>query len=393
LIPFEEAERIVLDSAKEMEAETVVLADASNRILARDVSSDIDMPPFDKSAMDGYACRREDLAEELEVVEVIPAGKVPDRDIGPHQCAKIMTGAIVPRGADCVIMVEHTESVLETRIRYLREDTSTNICYRGEDVSAGQVVFRKGERIRAQHIAMLASVGCTEPLVFRRPRVGIIATGNELVEPDRRPEPGEIRNSNSCQLAAQTREAGALPSDYGIARDSEDVLEGMIREGLRDCDLLILSGGVSMGDFDLVPGVLGKNGVKILFEKIAVKPGKPTIFGVSEGGTYCFGLPGNPVSTFVIFELLVKPLLDRLMGNLSRPANVRAVMEGAYRRKKAERESWLPVALSADGRTVKVVDYHGSGHTHALCYADGLISIPVGVSKIDGGAAVSVRLL
>jgi molybdopterin molybdotransferase len=393
LIPFEEAERIVLDSAKEMEAETVVLADASNRILARDVSSDIDMPPFDKSAMDGYACRREDLAEELEVVEVIPAGKVPDRDIGPHQCAKIMTGAIVPRGADCVIMVEHTESVLETRIRYLREDTSTNICYRGEDVSAGQVVFRKGERIRAQHIAMLASVGCTEPLVFRRPRVGIIATGNELVEPDRRPEPGEIRNSNSCQLAAQTREAGALPSDYGIARDSEDVLEGMIREGLRDCDLLILSGGVSMGDFDLVPGVLGKNGVKILFEKIAVKPGKPTIFGVSEGGTYCFGLPGNPVSTFVIFELLVKPLLDRRLGNLSRPANVRAVMEGAYRRKKAERESWLPVALSADGRTVKVVDYHGSGHTHALCYADGLISIPVGVSKIDGGAAVSVRLL
>jgi molybdopterin molybdotransferase len=391
VIQFEDALRIALESARPVDVERVRLTDARGRVLAEDVASDMDMPPFNKSAMDGYACRREDLGRELTVLETIPAGTPPTRPVGPGECAKIMTGAEVPEGAECVIMVEFTEQAGEGRIRFTGEKTRDNICVRGEDVRAGQVVLTRGTLIRPEEVAMLATVGCTEPLVSRKVRVGIISTGDEIVEPWVKPGPSQIRNSNSYQLLAQAERTCVAATYYGVAADTRESLDALIGRALDECDLLLLSGGVSMGEFDLVPEVLRDNGVEILYDKVATKPGKPTTLGRSERALV-FGLPGNPVSTFVLFEVLVKPMLYRMMGHEFRPREFRARLEKTVRQRKIKRVNWIPVVLTTPG-SVCPVEYHGSAHSGALCGADGLIRIPAGSSEIQAGAEVDVRPL
>ncbi len=391
MIPFEEALRTVLDSARRLGTERVDIAYAINRILAEDAKSDMDMPPFNKSAMDGYACRRADLANELEVVETIPAGYTPTKSIEPNQCAKIMTGASVPQGADCVVMVEFTENPTDGTVRFVGENTADNICIKGEDVKACDVVLSKGTRIRPQHIAVLASVGCAQPVVSKRPRVGILATGDELVQPASRPGPSQIRNSNSFQLSAQVESMGAVAKNYGIAKDTDKAIDKMFKEAVEENDVVLVSGGVSMGDFDLVPGILSQNNINLLFEKVAIKPGKPTVFGVSEN-IYCFGLPGNPVSTFVLFELLVKPFLYKLMDYEYKPDTVKMPLAESFKRKKTERQTWIPIVITETGM-LNTIDYHGSAHINALCIADGLIRIGAGVAEIEEGTVVPVRLI
>jgi len=391
MISFDQALQTVLSMVRSVGHEQVAIDESLNRILAEHVHSDIDMPPFDKSAMDGYACRRDDLGRELKIVETIAAGQVPQKSIGPGLCAKIMTGAMVPEGADCVVMKEYTENPTPHTMRFTGRGTAANICYRGEDVRCGQLVLPKGTRLEARHIAMLASVGCVLPRVACRPKVGIIATGNELVEPSQKPDVSQIRNSNSYQLAAQVIQAGATPHYYGIALDSEDAIDAVLKTAMAENDVVLVSGGVSMGEFDLVPAILEKNGVDLVFEQIAIKPGKPTVFGVSDQAV-CFGLPGNPVSTFVLFELLVKPFLYGMMGHDYKPADIRLPLEKEIRRKRTERMSWLPVALTDNG-TVEPVEYHGSAHIDALSNAYGIISVPAGVAQIQEGTLVHVRPL
>ncbi|MBN1675849.1 MAG: molybdopterin molybdotransferase MoeA [Kiritimatiellae bacterium] len=388
MIPFEQAYETAMANVHRLPAEAVGLSDALGRILAEDVTSDMDMPPFDKSAMDGYACRREDLGAELTVLETVPAGRPPTRAIGKGECSKIMTGAMVPEGADCVVMVEYTERPAPHTMRFTGGRTADNICLKGEDVRAGSVVLRRGDRIEPQHIAVLASVGCTRPSVARRPRVGVIATGSELVEPDARPGACQIRNSNGYQLCAQVRAMGAVPDYGGIAGDTESETDAAVKAAMAANDVILLSGGVSEGEFDLVRAILKDNGFELLFEKVAVKPGKPTVFGwMAE--SFCFGLPGNPVSTFVLFEILVKPFLFAMMGHDYRPMTVRLPLAEPVRRKKTERASWIPVVVR-DSR-VSPVGYHGSAHVHALCRADGLICIPLGVAELPEGSPVDVR--
>ena len=391
MIPIEEALRTVLNSARRLGSEHVDITLAINRILAEDAKSDMDMPPFNKSAMDGYACKRADLAHELEVIETIPAGYTPTKSIELSQCAKIMTGAAVPQGADCVVMVEFTENPTDSTVRFVGENTADNICQKGEDVKAGDVVLPKGMRIRPQHIAVLASVGCVQPVVYKRPRVGILATGDELVQPASMPGPSQIRNSNSFQLTAQVESMGAVAKNYGIAKDTDKAIDKMFKEAVEENDVVIVSGGVSMGDFDLVPGILRQNNINLLFEKVAIKPGKPTVFGLAEN-VYCFGLPGNPVSTFVLFEILVKPFLYKLMGYNYTPDTVKMPLGESFRRKKTERQTWIPVVVT-DAGMLKPVSYHGSAHINALCIADGLISIGVDVAEIEKGTVVPVRLI
>lgn len=391
MLSFEKALDTVLRSARPLGAENVDITDAMNRVLAEDVKSDMDMPPFNKSAMDGYACRRADLANELAVIETIPAGYAPTKSVGPGQCAKIMTGGVVPEGADCVVMIEYTESPTEGAMRFTGEKTNDNICQKGEDIKAGDVVLRKGELLKPQHIAVLATVGNARPLVSKMPRVGIIATGSELVDPGTEPEPCQIRNSNSFQLAAQAESLGVAVTDYGITEDTKEAIDDMFKKVAAANDVVIVSGGVSVGDFDFVPDILKRNNIELLFEGIAVKPGKPSVFGVSED-VYCFGLPGNPMSTFVQFEILIKPFLYKLMGCESRHENVRMPLDEAIKRKKTARQVWFPVAITEAG-TVKLIEYHGSAHISSLCSADGLISVDVGVSQIEKGTAVPVRLI
>jgi len=391
MIPFASAFEITMRHVRLLDTERVDLAAVAGRVLAQDVFSDMDFPPFNKSAMDGFACRREDLGSELTVVETVPAGKPPTRTIGENECARIMTGAMVPQGASVVFMVEHSEIVGEERVRFTGRDTLDNICLRAEDVEEGTRVLSRGTRIGPAHVAVLASVGCAQPEVYLRPRVGIIATGDELVEPFTTPGPSQIRNSNSHQLVSHVDSTGAIPRYYGIAKDTPDAIDAVFKTAARESDVVLLSGGVSQGDFDLVPDILVQNGVDILYDRVAVKPGKPSTFGVSREAA-CFGLPGNPVSTFVIFELLVKPYLLGMMGHeLSHP-EVRLPLEQDLDRRKDEREEWLPVRITDTG-SILPVRYHGSAHFLALSFSDGLIMMPAGTKHYERGTRLRVRLL
>lgn len=381
----------VLSSARPLGVESVAITDAVNRVLAEDVTSDMDMPPFNKSAMDGYACRRADLQNELTVIETIPAGYAPAKSVGPNQCSKIMTGAVVPEGADCVVMKEYVETPTDTTIRFVGKETKDNICIKGEDIESGDIVLRKGTLLKPQHIAVLASVGHAKPLVSKMPRVGIIATGSELVDPWTVPEPSRIRNSNSFQLTAQAGRLGALATDYGIAEDTKEAIDDMFKKVAAANDVVIISGGVSVGDFDFVPDILKRNNIDLLFEGIAVKPGRPSVFGVSED-VYCFGLPGNPMSTFVQFEILIKPFLYRLMGCEHRNEYIRLPLDESIERRKTARQVWFPAAITETG-TVKLIEYHGSAHISSLCCADALISMDAGVSNIEKGTIIPVRLI
>jgi molybdopterin molybdotransferase len=347
------------------------------------------MPPFDKSAMDGYACRAEDLESPLEVVATIPAGRMPDAAIGPGQCAKIMTGGVVPEGADCVVMIEHTE-MCDGKVVVTKKTGALNICYRAEDVKKGDVVLRKGTLISPSEIAVLAAVGCSDVPVSRRPVIGIVATGNELVDPSGTPAAAEIRDSNSAQLFSQTELSGCTPVDLGIVPDVPEAIAEVIEREEAAIDIFLFSGGVSMGEFDFVPRVLREQGFELLFEKIAIKPGKPTVFGRKDD-TYVFGLPGNPVSTFVIFELFVRPFCYALMGCGCAGLAITAELAGTVRRRKSDRLAHFPVWLDADGK-VRPVEYHGSAHIHAYAMADGFISIPIGTTEMRAGSTVRVIL-
>ena len=391
MIPFDEAYQIVMTHALELGTESVPMAQCLGRILAEDMVSDIDMPPFNKAAMDGYACRREDLKNELEILEDIPAGSIPQKAIAANQGSKIMTGAMVPEGADCVIMIEHTEKVSPRTIRFLRDDTAGNICFKGEDIQTGDAVLKKGAQIKPQHIAVFASTGTLHPRVSKHPRIGIVSTGSELVEPLQKPVGPQIRNSNGEQLVAQLAAMGLPSIHYGIADDTEEAIGAVIKKAMAETDVLLLSGGVSMGDFDLVPGVLKANGIEILFDRVAIQPGKPSTFGISENFR-CFGLPGNPVSTFIQFEMLVKPFLFSMMGHDYYPITIEATTDAEISRRNTARTSILPVRFTSPG-TIEAVDYHGSAHLNAMCHTDGFVLIPQNQRTIEKGARTHVRLL
>ena len=389
MITFEEAFKIVIESVFETETETILFTGSAGRILAEDIASDIDMPPFNRSAVDGYACHRVDLNSELEVVEIIAAGKEPVKSVGKNQCSKIMTGAIVPDSCDIVFMVEDSENLPSGRIRFTGKNPKTNISFRGEDVKTGDLVLQHGKLIKPQDIAVMASVGHTNVTVKKMPLVGILSTGDELVEPSGFPAIAQIRNSNAYQLLTQVQRAGGMGRYYGIAPDVENVTFEMIQKAINENDIVILTGGVSMGDFDFVPSVLKRAGVKILFDQVNVQPGKPTIFGV-HSKAIVFGLPGNPVSSFIQFETLIRPLINKMMGYDWKPPEQKLPMAVRYQRKSTVRMGWVPVIITENWE-VEPVDFHGSAHISALPYSDGIIVVKAGSKCIEKGEIVSVR--
>jgi len=391
MITQQEAYATMMAQVRNLKSEQVGLDQALHRILAEDVRADMDMPPFIKSAMDGYACRRADLTNQLQVIETVKAGTAPERVIKENQCTKIMTGGMVPEGADCVIIVEETEAIDDRTIRFTAASTRDNVCQKGEDMQVGDIVLTAGTRLKPQHIAMAASVGCVSPTVTRQPRVGIISTGDELVEPEIKPDISQIRTSNSHQLVAQVWGADSIPTYYGIAQDNVESLDATLKQAMNANDVVLLSGGVSMGEFDLVPGIMQSNGFEILFDEIAIQPGKPTTFAVAPE-TYCVGLPGSPVATFSQFEQLVKPFLYRLMGHEYQPPNIFLPMANAHTRARARREGWFPARISDEG-TVLPCEFHGSAHVDALCEADCLATMPAGIDSLEAGSLVRVLLL
>ncbi len=388
MITQEEAFEILEQNSFELGTEFIPFQKGLGRILAEDVYSDMDMPPFDKSAVDGYACRKQDLANPLEVIEIIPAGSAPTKEIGENQCAQIMTGAPVPVGADTVVMVEHTENIGE-KIRFIKEKTNSNICLLGEDLKASDLVLRKGSLLKAPQIPVLASVGKTFIRVYRQPKVVVISTGDELVEPHETPKISQIRNSNAVQLMAQLQQLGLQGRYIGIAKDNPESTRKILGEALSSSDMVILSGGVSMGEFDFVPEILKEKKIQILFKSIAVQPGRPTVFGLKEK-QFFFGLPGNPVSSFVQFELLVKPLLYKMMGHTYKALNLKLPMGIDFQRKKAKRKSYIPIYLNENGE-IMPVEYNGSAHIHSYVHADGMISIKRGETQLKKGQILDVR--
>lgn len=388
MISFEEAQDIVGKYSIDRGTERINFIDSLGRVLSEDIVSDMDMPPFNKTAVDGFACRREELGGEFRIIEVIPAGKVPSMTLGKGECARIMTGAAIPEGADYVFMVE--DSVEENGlVRFTGKISKDNISRRGEDIVTGDIVLKKGRIIRPQDIAVMATVGATEISVAKKLSIAVISTGSELVEPQDSPGMGQIRNSNAYQLIAQVIRAGADAVYYGIARDNEDETFEIVTRALNECDIVLLTGGVSMGDFDFVPSVLKNAGVEIIFDRVAVQPGKPTTFGVS-AEALVFGLPGNPVSSFVQFELFVRPLVQRSMNSLWEPEITGMALSSEYNRKRSDRMAWIPVQRDEMGGVV-TVDYHGSAHINALPDSFGMFAVPIGVNQVKKGEIIDVR--
>jgi molybdopterin molybdotransferase len=424
MLSVAEAQAIVLQHARPLPPETVPLGPAAlGLVLAEDVVSDLDMPPYDKAMMDGYAVRAADLADgraTLTVIEEVTAGQTPTRTIGLGQATRIMTGAPIPTGADAVVMVERSRPVGDDRVQL--EDTprpGQNVLPRGREMRTGQVVLRSGTVLRPQQFGILATVGRTAVRAHPAPGVAILSTGDEIVEAPTAPGPGQIRNGNGPMLLAQVARAGAVPHYLGIARDRVESLRPLVAAGLR-YPVLVLSGGVSAGKLDLVPGVLAELGVTPHFHKVAMKPGKPVLFGTgaSEEGArgeapdvreqearsvrpsslvprpspLVFGLPGNPVSALVCFELFVRPALRRLMGHADAgPAMVQARLaeDFAYR---TDRPTYHPawLEMSEQGWRVRIVKWFGSPDLTALAGANAFVLLPPGDHRHAAGQVFPV---
>jgi molybdopterin molybdotransferase len=399
MIPFEEALRIALENAPVLAARRMPLADAGGLVLGANVLSTTDLPPFNRSAMDGYAIRAADVAEpnvELEIEGVVPAGEAPTFTVSEGKCARIFTGAVVPEGADTVVMQEVTESAGETRVRFLEAaKPKTNIAWRGEDVREGEVVLEAGRALRAAEVSLASAVGVAEVAAIPRPRVAVLSTGNELVPAGPSIKPGEIRDANGPALMARLASAGFAPTFLGVARDDPGDTREKIEEGL-SYDCLIMSGGVSVGDLDFVPQVLRELGVEMLFERVAMKPGKPIKFG-RLGGTLVWGLPGNPVAVLVGAELLVLPSLRRMSGAANCAPRARTGTLTRECRKKAGRRGFLPARLVRQGEDdaapgVEPVEYHGSGDIVGYSRSDVIFTLPADSSCVAAGETVEYYL-
>jgi molybdopterin molybdotransferase len=391
MITLDQASEILQQIRPSLMTERIPFMQSLSRVLAEDLRSDSDVPPFDRSAMDGYACRKEDIGNVLNVVGEIPAGAVVSHRVSRNECMRIMTGGLIPEGADHVIKKEDIEEIGDSLIRCTSPAGKSNIRRKGEDIIQGDVVLKSGCLLNPQHIALLASGGFMQPLVFSKPTVAIISTGNELVTPDIFPGPAQIRESNGYQLASQAAQMGLEPEYLGIARDDKKQIASLLENALGSYKITLITGGVSVGDYDYIPGVLQELGVTIHFHRIRVKPGKHLIFGVKDGN-YVFGFPGNPVSSFVMFEVMAKPFLMRCMGFEAESGGLFLPLAEDFNRKSPELVEFLPVLIDREGY-VKTVTYHGSAHVHAYAGAEGLMEIPSGITTVKKREKVLVRLL
>lgn len=374
-----------------LKIEEIGLNEAFNRILQEDVKADSPMPPFDKSAMDGYACRLEDINNEMEFLEVIHAGMIPTKAIGINQCSKIMTGAAVPEGADCVFKVEESEIFEGNRVKCTNPKTNKNICYLGEDYTINDVLIEKGSLINVSQMAVLAGAGYHRVKVSVRPKIALINTGSELIEPHEKPEHGKIRNSNASQVISQLNKMNIEVNHLGIFEDDYNILTETFTLAFEENDFVIFTGGASVGDFDWVPKILADQGFQIFWDRTGIKPGNPMTFS-KKGDKYCFGLSGNPVSSMVQFELIAKPVLYKLMGAKYNPLRIKAPLNFEYHRKNADRLEIVPVVINEKG-LVDRVPFNGSAHINALVFANALMEVPTNQTNLKKGDLVYVRPL
>jgi len=396
-----DAQNIVLDATTTLGCEKVGLLDALGRVLGEDIIAPRANPPWNNSAMDGFAVRWEDIKKEheitkpaeLTIIEDVQAGQVATKIVGPGEAIRIMTGAPVPDGADTVVRVEYTEPS-ENGVRIFQpEPQGANIRLKGEDVMEGECIIPKGTQLRPGEIGMLAILAKSFVLVHQRPRVAILSTGDELADLDEKFDEHKIVNSNSYGIAAGVQEAGGIPILLGIARDTPESLKKKISQGL-GCDIIVLSGGVSMGDSDFTKVVFAELGADMHFWKLAIRPGQPLAFGKIQG-TLAFGLPGNPVSSMVTFEQLVRVAMMKMGGyrNFKRPT-VEAVFKEKFSKQPDRRHFLRGILAYEDGQlTVKTTGPQGSGILTSMVKANGLIDVAEEIEKVNPGDTVKVQVL
>jgi molybdopterin molybdotransferase len=398
MLSVEEAQARVLSAFKPLETEQVPILEALGRVLAEDVHADIDIPPHANSSMDGFAVRAVDTSEaslgspaKLRVIADLPAGYVSDQRVEPGTSIRIMTGAPLPPGADAVVKVEDTTAKGDDVLIFAQVEPANYVRPAGEDVRQGSLVLPHGIRLRPQEIGMLAGLGHQRTMVGRKPRVAILATGDELVAIDEPLAPGTIRNTNSYSNAAQVIKHGGEPIPLGIARDTVDELTAKIQTGLeRKVDLILTSGGVSVGDFDLVKEVLAAEG-QMDFWRVRMKPGKPLAFGHIDG-VPVLGLPGNPVSVMVSFEVFVRPALLIMQGATDwRRPTMDATLMNEIKHKDARRH-FVRVQLTwEDGEHhAYLTGAQGSGILSSMVKANALAIIPEDWDHAPAGAQVQV---
>jgi molybdopterin molybdotransferase len=410
LLSVDQARERILSHFQSVTTETLPLAGCSKRVLAQDIAAANDLPPFDNSSMDGFAVRAEDVSKatvdsprSLRVVADIPAGSHPTISLASGEAARIMTGAPVPAGADAVIPVEDTNfndrdagTPAPDDVQILRSSKrGWNIRPRGMDIRSGELVLHKGRILKPQDLGLLAMLGFAHVLVYRKPRVALFSSGDELLPPDAPLEEGKIRDSNSYTLAALLEDAGAEVIRLGVAKDNHDSVQGLLDSAVEDnVDLILSSAGVSVGAFDFVKQVIESNG-NMDFWRVNMRPGKPVAFGEYKNTPF-IGLPGNPVSAYVGFEVFVRAALGRLSGSLAvgRPT-VRVTC--AEQIDSDGRESYLRANVSPDGENgalvARLTGHQGSGNLHSLVQANALLIIPAGVKCVPAGQEVNAWLI
>ena len=412
MISVEEASAKILSSVSVLESEKKPLLDCIGQVLAEDVYAPFDVPAHDNSAMDGYAVKAESIKgaslkspKVLKVVGEIAAGHVSNKKVKPGTAARIMTGAFIPEGADVVVPFEDTDETDRSQNGTSKDEIGVhislargcNIRPKGEDISSGELVLTKGKLLRPAEIGVLASLGQSSVSVIRRPVVGILATGDEVTELGQNLPEGKIYNSNSYSLAAQVINYGGVPRLLGVAPDDVEQLTAAIRVGL-ECDLLVTSGGVSLGDYDIVKEVLAAKG-KVDFWTVRMKPGKPLAFGMfkrKDGKEVPhLGLPGNPVSSMITFEVFARPAIFKMMGrDDSAKQNVKAIMEDSVQNKDGRRIFTRVVVSKRNGKYfARVTGPQGSGILTSMARANGLAIIPESTTEVKPGDTVEVMML
>ena len=417
MLSVEEALQKILNEVNVLEAESVPILESLGQVLAEDIKSDINVPPLDNSAMDGYAVRSQDTkgASEktprvLRVIDIVLAGSISRQEVVPGTAVRIMTGGPIPRGADSVVQFEDTDEQKNkntpaetiTRVGILSESRpGLNIRLAGEDIARGTIALKKGTVVRSAEIGLMASLGYSRVRVIRRPIVAVLSTGNELVDVSQSLPEGKIYDSNAYSIASLVKRYGCIPKLLGIARDDEAELVSKLKQA-QDADILLTTGGVSMGDYDMVKDILARDG-EMLFWQVRVKPGKPLAFGKIKGkdkngqvkSIPHLGLPGNAASCMVSFELFVRPALLKMMGkkNLTKPT-VEVIMEDSVKNDARRRIYDRAIIEKRDGHYyARLTGPQGSGILTSMSLANGLVLIPEEITKVNKGDTVQALML
>lgn len=401
MISVAEAIQIVRQHTRPRPSERVKLHDTLGRVLAEEIIADSDLPPFDRSQMDGYAVRAEETGDapvRLRIVGESAAGKGWHQELKQGEAVRIMTGAPVPVGADSVQQVELAHELKDGTVVELLEavELGKSIVKRGSEIKAGEIVLQSGVRINAAMMAVLAAFGYAEVGVGQRPRVGVLATGTELVSVDEKPGQDQIRDSNNYSIAAYAQLAGAVVQRVAFARDETSVLKNQIAEAAESCDVIVTSGGVSMGVYDVTKAALKELDAEIFFERVALRPGKPTVFARLPNGTLIFGLPGNPVSVAVTFNLFARTALLAMQGVTDPALKYETAVLARSVKGNTDRESYLPAQLTTndDGELIAFpLKWGGSSDFVAFALTTALAIVPAGTKTLEANSLIRVLRL